>query len=68
MTSAIFSMYLKECGYKTALIDITEAMRTDGSGAVDTAFLAARLAETVSQADDDTLFGNAGVHMSRQRR
>ncbi|MCX4358382.1 MAG: aspartate kinase [Rikenellaceae bacterium] len=60
MTSAIFSMYLKECGYKTALIDITEAMRTDGSGAVDTAFLAARLAETVSQADYDTLFVTQG--------
>ncbi|MDE6482865.1 MAG: aspartate kinase [Rikenellaceae bacterium] len=60
MTSAIFAMYLKECGHKAALIDITEAMRTDESGAVDTAFLASKLREILSQSDGDTLFVTQG--------
>lgn len=60
MTSAIFAMYLKECGHKAALIDITEAMRTDESGAVDTVFLASKLRDRLSQADGDTLFVTQG--------
>ncbi len=60
MTSAIFAMYLKECGRKAVLVDITEAMRTDIGGAVDTAFLATKLGEALSRTDDDTLFVTQG--------
>ena len=60
ITSAIFATYLKECGHKAMLIDITEAMRTDAGGSVDTALLAAKLHEIVSHIDDGTLLVTQG--------
>ena len=43
LTSAIFAMYMQECGHKTILLNAPDFMHKDESGKVDTALLAQQL-------------------------
>lgn len=60
LTSAIFSMYVRQCGKQVVLVDITEAMRTTESGKVDTAHLAEALKKVTAGYGDDVFFVTQG--------
>ncbi len=60
LTSAIFAMFLQKSGVKAVFIDITEHMRTNTDGTVDTAFLADNMRRITAEADPDTFFITQG--------
>ncbi len=51
LTSAIFSMYMQEAGYKTVLLNAPDFMHTDEEQKVDTTFLEANVKNLVNNKD-----------------
>ncbi|MEG2759100.1 MAG: aspartate kinase [Rikenellaceae bacterium] len=60
LTTAIFTMYLKETGKAAELIDITKMMRLDENGKVDERHLKTTMTAYIKQYSDDTIFVTQG--------
>lgn len=60
LTTAIFTMYLKEQGLKAELINILDMMRLDVNGRVDEKYLKKSLSDFMGKYDPDTIFITQG--------
>ncbi len=60
LTSAIFTFYLKELGYKAQLINIPDFMFIDENGKVDTNKLREKINPEIAGSDADTFFITQG--------
>lgn len=60
LTTAIFTMYLKEIGKNAELIDVTKMMRLDENGKVDERFLKTTMTEYIKRYSPGTIFVTQG--------
>ena len=60
LTTAIFTLYLKECGKKAELINILDMMRLNKNGIVDEEYLKTSITKHIKKYSEDTIFITQG--------